>query len=1209
MNHRTIMKYLTVNCIVIFTLVSCKEKTLFNLLPSSHTGIHFNNAIVESDSMNPLNHVNIYNGGGVGIGDFNGDGLQDIYFTGNMVHNKLYLNKGDMKFEDVTKTAHVDGENKWCRGVSVVDINCDGRQDIYISVSMEDDPKKRSNLLYVNQKNDENGIPVFKEMAAEYGLNDTTHTTMALFFDYDNDGDLDVFLVVNEHIAADNPSRFRSLITDGSHPSTGRLYRNDYNDSLKHGLFVNVSKVAGTTIEGYGHAGIITDINHDGWKDIYVTNDFLSNNILYINNHDGTFTDQSKEYFKQTSTFAMGVDIQDLNNDGLPDVVELDMNPQDNYRKKMMLGSNSYQTMQNFDRYKYQYQYSKNSLQINQGNTLKQDDSIGTPVFSQIGFLSGISETDWSWTPLVTDFDNDGFRDIIITNGYPKDVTDHDFMTYRSKASLIATWDDILTQVPQVKLHNYAYKNKGDLTFEDLTKKWGLTVLSFSNGAAYADLDNDGDMDIIVNNINDEAFVYRNDLKHSKNNSPHFLNITFSGSSQNPGGFGALVNIYYDKGKQQFYEHSPYRGYLSSIQGMAHFGIGDNTLIDSLVVVWPDSRKQVISNVNADQVFNINISNATLNYSYNAGVIAASALFKEVTNSVGIHFTNNESDFVDFNIQKLLPHKFSEYSPALAVADLDGNGLDDLVCGGNSVYPTTIFYQQTNGKFTQKKLFKAIIPKDTGFPEYSRSGIGSTFKDEGILLFDADGDGDIDMYISNGGYEQKPGSPTYQDRFYVNDGKGNFIEDSLAIPQNFTSKFCVRAADYDQDGDLDIFIAGRVDPWNYPKPVSSILLRNDSRKNSIKFTDVTNEVAKDLINIGLASDAVFTDFDNDGWLDMILVGEWMPITFLKNNKGIFSNVSASSGLNNYKGWWNTIAPGDFDNDGDIDYVIGNLGLNSFFKATDKYPVYITAKDFDDNGSYDAFPSVFLPVSHENKELKEFPANQRDDVIKQMISLRGKFQNYKKFAHATMDSIFTPQQMKGALRLKANTMASAYLNNQGNGKFTISQLPMQAQVSILNGMVVDDFDGDGNLDIVMNGNDYGTDVSIGRYDALNGLMMKGDGKGNFLPQSILQSGIYIPGNGKALVQLRNKQGKTLLAASQHNGPLKIFELKHNLRALQVQASDIHAVVRYKNGRLQKMEFYNGYSFLSQSARFLNITEQVVSVQVTDSKGKTRNMAIK
>jgi len=1206
MDHQTIIKYFQVGvtCIALFTLASCKQKTLFTLLSSSHTGIHFNNTITESDSMNPLNHVNIYNGGGVGMGDFNNDGLQDIYFTGNITSSKLYMNKGDMKFEDITISSHTDGEGKWCRGVSVVDINNDGKQDIYVSVSVDDDPGKRKNLLYVNNGNNQNGVPVFKEMAAEYGLDDTTHTTMTLFFDYDNDGDLDAYLVVNEHITEDNPSRFRPIITDGSHRSTGRLYRNDWDVKLKHGVFVNVSSLAGITTEGYGHAGIITDINQDGWKDIYVTNDFLSNNILYVNNQDGTFTDRSKEYFKQTSTFAMGVDVQDLNNDGLLDVVELDMNPQDNYRKKMMLGSNSYQTMQNFDRYNYQYQYSKNTLQINQGNTVKQNDSIATPIFSQVSFLSGISETDWSWTPMVIDFDDDGYRDIIITNGYPKDVTDHDFMTYRSKAALIATWNDILIQIPQVKLHNYAYKNKGDLRFDDRTNEWGLMVKSFSNGAAYADLDNDGDMDIIINNINDEAFVYRNESTHAN----HYLNITFSGSPQNPGGYGAWINIFYDDAKRQVYEHSPYRGYLSSIQNMAHFGLGDNKLIDSLIVIWPDSRKQVIRNIKAGQVLNIDIRNATLNYKYHAGAIAENALFKEVTNAVGIHYINKEDDFVDFNIQKLLPHKFSEYSPALAVADMDGNGLDDLVCGGNSVYPTTIFWQQANGQFTEKKLFTSK-PADKMLPGYYGPGAGSSFKDEGILLFDADGDGDNDMYISNGGYEQKAGSPTYQDRFYVNDGNGNFLQDSLALPQNFTSKFCVRASDYDKDGDLDLFIAGRVDPWNYPKPVSSILLRNDSQKHRIKFTDVTSSVAKDLLNIGLVCDAVFTDFDNDGWQDMILAGEWMPITFLKNDKGKFININTFTGVSKNIGWWNTIAPGDFDNDGDIDYIIGNLGLNSFFKASDKYPVYITAKDFDDNGSYDAFPSVFLPVSHENNAIKEFPGNQRDDVVKQMISMRRKFQNYKQFANATMDSMFTPQQMSGAQRLKVNLLASAYLMNLGNGKFSLSPLPLQAQVSVLNGMAVDDFDGDGNLDVVINGNDYGTDVSVGRYDALNGLMMKGDGKGNFCPQTILESGIYIPGNGKAMVQLRNREGITLLAATQHNGPLKVFAMKNKTRPLPVQASDISAVIRYRNGKVQYREFYYGYSFLSQSARFLNINEQVESVQITNGKGESRNVPIK
>ena len=495
----------------VICILSChQQKTLFKLVSSDDSGIHFNNKIVENDSLNPLDLTNIYNGGGVGIGDFNNDGLQDIYFTGNVVSNKLYLNKGKLKFDDITAEAGVDGKGRWCKGVSVVDINNDGWMDIYISASIDKDPQKRQNLLYVNQGLDKNGIPVFKEMAAEYGLNDTTQSTMANFFDYDNDGDLDMYLVVNEIVPQVNPSVFRPKITNGSFPSTGRLYKNDWDSTLKHPVFHDVSKQAGVTIEGYGHAATIADFNRDGWQDIFVTNDFNSNDLLYINNHDGTFTDKASSYFKHTSANGMGQDVIDINNDGLSDVVELDMNPEDNYRKKMMLGSDNYQTNLNSEFYGYQYQYVRNSLQLNQGPRVNSNDSIGDPVFSDIGFLAGISQTDWSWCPLVTDFDNDGFRDVMITNGYPRDITDHDFTSFRQQSGAIASKQFILDQIPKVKLHNYGFHNNGNLTFTDVSNSWGLTTPTFSNGAAYADLDNDGDMDMIVNNINDEASIYEN---------------------------------------------------------------------------------------------------------------------------------------------------------------------------------------------------------------------------------------------------------------------------------------------------------------------------------------------------------------------------------------------------------------------------------------------------------------------------------------------------------------------------------------------------------------------------------------------------------------------------------------------------------------------------------------------------------------------------
>jgi hypothetical protein len=1180
----------------LFLIVSCKKKaTLFEQIPSSYSGIHFNNKIVESDSINPLDKLNIYNGGGVGIGDFNNDGLQDVYLVGNAVSNKLYLNKGNMKFEDVTKQAGVAGSGGWGRGVAVVDINNDGLLDIYVCYTLLNDSSKRTNQLYINQGVDKNGVPHFKEMAKEYGLDIKVHSTMASFFDYDNDGDLDMYLTVNEAQSKDNTSSFRPIVTDGSRTSTGRLYRNDWDPVLKHPVFHDVSKQAGILIEGYGHAASIVDINRDGWKDIYVTNDFLTNNILYINNHDGTFTDKSKEYFKHTSTSAMGQDIEDLNNDGLADVFELDMSPEDNYRKKMFSPSNNYQLYQNFDYYGYQYQYNRNTLQINQGPRLGQNDSIGEPTFSETGFLSGVSQTDWSWCPLITDFDNDGYRDIIVTNGYPRDVTDHDFTTFRAEAYLIASKKEILDQIPIVKIPNYAFKNNGNLQFTNVTESWGLDIPTFSNGAAYADLDNDGDMDMVINNIDDEALIYKNTtIEKSKKNSS-YLNIKFKGGPQNIDGIGAWADIYYEHGKHQVYENTPFRGYLSTIQNIAHFGLGKDSILDSVVIRWQNGKKQTLKNIRANYLLKVNIVDAKDNYTFNQPKINTQSLFREVTRSVGVSYKHKEDDLADFNIQKLLPHKLSQYTPAIAVGDVDGNGFDDMVVGGTSKYPAQLFLQQSNGKFIQRDL----LPKSQLKP-------GDDFKDEGLLLFDANGDGVLDLYVASGGYDKQPGSQGYQDRLYINDGKGNFTEAIDALPKNLTSKLCVKAIDYNKDGKLDLFISGRVEPWNYPKPVSSIILRNDSKNGHVKFTDVTASVAKDLKNIGLVCDAIFTDFDNDGWPDLILTGEWMPVTFLKNDHGVFKNVTDGTGIGDKFGWWNSITAGDFNHDGKMDYIVGNTGLNTFYKATDQYPVYITAKDFDNNGSYDAFPSVFL--RDQNGEMKEFPAQTRDDIIKQMISMRARFQNYKSFAVATMDSVITPEMRNGAIRLKANMLQSCYLQNNGNGKFTMTPLPIEAQTSQLNGMVVDDFDGDGNLDVAISGNDYGTDVSTGRYDAFNGLLLKGDGKGNFKPLTIQQSGIYIPGDGKALVKLQGAKGNYLLAASQNKDVMKIFELKRAVKTVKLQPLDMYAIIKYKSGKTGKQEFYNGTSFLSQSGRFFNVDKNMVSVTITDSYGHTRNIPL-
>ncbi|HEY9343259.1 MAG TPA: FG-GAP-like repeat-containing protein, partial [Hanamia sp.] len=724
---------------------------------------------------------------------------------------------------------------------------------------------------------------------------------------------------------------------------------------------------------------------------------------------------------------------------------------------------------------------------------------------------------------------------------------------------------------------------------------WGINTPTFSNGAAYVDLDNDGDMDMVVNNINDEASVYENNSMNSSKSHPNYLTVKLKGDSSNVNGLGAWIELHY-AGKQQAYEQTPYRGYLSTMQIEPHFGLGDVSKIDSLIIKWPDGKQQVIQNVAANQTIVINKTNAHESYSWASPATNKNSLFTDITASLNIHYIHQDKDFIDFNIQRTLPHKFSEYGPSLSVGDIDGNGLEDIVSGGSFLHSAQLFLQQANGKFIQESLLKG---KDT---------LNKNREDEGILLFDADGDGDLDLYIAAGGFEANQGSSSYRDKLYVNNGKGNFMEDTTALPQNFTSKFCVRAIDYDKDGDLDLFVSGRVDPGNYPKPVSSFIFRNDSKNGHIKFTDVTRFVAPALKDIGLVCDALFTDYNNDGWQDLILVGEWMPVTFLKNDKGIFKNVTPTTGVNNQEGWWNTITAGDFDNDGDMDYIIGNLGQNSFFQASDKYPAKIIAKDFDNNGSFDAFTSLFLPVSQEDTEKKEFPAQSRDDIIEQITSIRKRFNNYKSFAQAPMDSIFTKEQRIGALQLKANYFQSAYMENDGNGKFTLTALPVQAQISVLNGLSVNDLDGDGNLDVVINGNDYGTEVSLGRYDALNGLVLKGDGKGNFSPLSILQSGFYIPGNGKALVSLKSSKGKYLIAASQNKGALKVFELKKKDRLIPLKPLDESVIISYKNGKKQKCEVGYGSSFLSQSGRFLSIDANVISVEIKNNNGVIRRVSL-
>jgi hypothetical protein len=1160
----------------IFSVWAQTTPPLFRLLPPAKTGISFANKITENNQLNILNEAYIYNGGGVGIGDFNRDGKPDVYFSGNMVGNKLYLNKGGLQFADVTNTASVGGGGRWCTGVAVADVNADGWDDIYVSATFLKDPQKRTNLLYINEGTNAQGIPVFKEMARQYGLADTGYSTQGYFFDYDKDNDLDLFLLTNTLDDPKTPIQFRPKVADGSAANTDRLYRNNGNNT-----FTDVSKEAGILLEGWGHAASISDINRDGWPDIYVSNDFVANDICYINNGDGTFTDRITEYFRHTSWYTMGTDIADINNDGYVDVVALDMLPETNLRKKGMLMGNEYYNYFNSKKYNYQHQYVRNVLQLNAGATPE-----GKPLFSDVGLMAGIYETDWSWSPLVADFDNDGFRDIVITNGLPRDVTDLDYISYDNGQGAGApnTSLKMVDALPIVKVANYAFKNKEGFLFENATRQWGLNHASFSNGAAYADLDGDGDLDILINNINETAFIYENTVNKGSGN---FLTVSLLGAKENPQAYGSTVRVFYNKNKQLYYEHQPNRGYLSSMDAKAHFGLGAASSIDSILVQWPDGKWSRMQQVAAGSLITIKHSEAIgTNYNLENGKLPA--LFQEVNAARGILYKHQEKDAVDYNIQPTLPHKLSQFGPAIAVGDINGNGREDFYVAAPAGSHGVFFIQDSLGRF-QKDGDRFLIEDN------------SRTEEVGVLLFDADSDGDLDLYAVCGSYEFAPNNSGNQDRLYRNDGKGHFTWDVAALPKETANGSCVRAFDFDGDGDLDLFVGGRSTSGAYPIPPQSFLLQNDGGK----FTDVTQKYCPQLQNIGMVTDALWTDFNTDGKFDLVLTGEWMPVTFLQNTGSGFSLVN--TGIEQWKGWWNSLAAGDFDNDGDMDYVAGNLGLNSTYKATQQEPMLLLAKDLDNNGKLD--PMVFCFMMGANGQRKLFPMHTKDDLSSQLVSIRKTYPTYKSFGFASVDELWPKATRADALSFEATQMATSYLQNLGGGKFRLTPLPTAAQTAPVFGMVAEDVDRDGNLDLVMVGNDYGMEPGSGRHDAFNGLLLQGKGDGTFTSTTPAQSGFMVKGDGKSLATIISVGGKPLYVASQNNDSLLSFQYSGNpteIRSAIPEKNELWAEIEFKDGKKRRVELYYGFGFLSQSTRQVGYLQHAVSsITFYDQKGiKTR-----
>ena len=1090
---KSISKILAVFILMIFGCEKtdhATKKKKFTKLDPTYSGIKFVNKLTESDTFNYFTYPYIYMGGGVAIIDINNDDLLDLYFTGNMVADQLYLNKGSMQFEDITSAARLLEDNRWHTGVTVVDINEDGYQDLYISVSGPQENRK--NLLYVN-----NGDLTFTEQAEQYGIADNGNSIQSTFFDYDNDGDLDLYIANYPITSFKTPNfKYRYLMNTVTEEKSDRLYKND------GGVFTDVTRESNILSFGLSISATVADFNQDGWQDVYVSNDFSTPDYFFINNQDGTFTEQLKSITKQTSFYSMGADAADINNDGLIDFFQVDMSAEDNRRSKANMASMDvslfWSTVQNG----FHHQYMYNTLQLNRGlaNNL--------PVMSNIAAFSNVTSTDWSWAPLFADFDNDGWQDLFITNGTRREINNKDYFNKLEKqlGTLSPTEKlEASLNIPSEPVSNYLYLNDQNLGFDKANESWNIGHKGFSNGSVYGDLDNDGDLDLVINNIDSVSWIYENNLENT-----NYLRVKLQGDGSNNRGIGSEIQIHHD-GHMQMRTVMLSRGFQSAVEPFAHFGLGEYTIVDSVIVRWPDGLISKEYDVNVNQV---TIISKNTDLKSKRSRQSKPSFFSGAQPDL-LSYKHEENNFNDYAFQVLMPHKMSNLGPALATGDINGDGLDDIFIGGAFNQASLIYFQTPEGVFTEGQTLKS---------EISYEAIDAIF-------FDVDNDQDLDLYIVNGGNEFDSLSVQYQDKLYLNqDGQ---LMESNALPKFRSSGGCVRPFDFDQDGDLDLFVGGRLSPRHYPFPGTSHILVNRLEKGSLLFEDQTSRVAPSMSKVGMVTDALWIDVNEDKKVDLVTVGEWMDIVWFENSGSDFEGPKVL--VENKKGWWFSIEQGDIDNDGDQDLIAGNLGRNYKYKASTEEPFDVFVKDFDQNGKDDIILSYYNFGS-------QFPVRGRQCSSEQIPALKTAYKDYNTFATATVQEIFGTDALNSSLHYSVTSFSSAYLENKGGGQFEFHELPELAQLAPVNDIQIMDVNGDQNLDIILVGNLYASEVETPRADAGIGLLLMGNGDHSFNPVSMNESGLIINQDAKhiALMQLGSKPTITV---ANNNGPVQFFQLEN------------------------------------------------------------------